>query len=652
MEDKPHSKVGGVTYRSIAVGALVAALLGIAAPYESLIVSGSPLHFDYSTPAAVFIFFLFLVVASPLFALIRPSWRFTKAEYATVYVMAAVACTLATSGLVAKLLPHISAGTYYATPENSWVDMVLPHFADWLRVTDQQAITWFYEGLPKGTPLPWGEWIPVLLAWTPFLLALYGSMTAIMVIMRRQWLIHERLTFPLVQVPIAIIGEEEEDPGVFSRFFRSPAAWIGILVPIVLYSMRALHNYYPAFPEGMLIWKYYYFWDAKFRLRLSLSYAVVGFGYLLSTKLGFSLWMLGLLTSLEHAFLLHFGIPGTQHVMGTALGSSYLVYQGLGAIVVLAASTLWVARRHLYNVWRKFWAGADDVDDSDEILSYRQAVSLLLGSAVVMMVWLTAAGMSWWLVPGFLLVTFLVMLGLTRIVSEGGVAVTKAPMIPADVMVGAFGATALEGGNLATMGMSLTWSGGMRVTIMSAVIHSLKLAEYYVHTNRRRLFFAIMLAVVASVSAAVWLILTVGYQHGALNLSAWFFGAGAATAPYGFAAYHLTNPTPVSWEFFGVAGLGGATQLLLTLASKRWLWWPLHPIAFPIGAMWTAHHLMPSIFLAWLVKTTVLRYGGVTWYRKTRPFFLGLILGHYVAGGLWCIIDGFTGMTGNYLFFW
>ena len=58
------------------------------------------------------------------------------------------------------------------------------------------------------------------------------------------------------------------------------------------------------------------------------------------------------------------------------------------------------------------------------------------------------------------------------------------------------------------------------------------------------------------------------------------------------------------------------------------------------------------IFLAWLVKVVVLRYGGVSLYQKTRPFFLGLILGHYVAGGLWGIIDGFNGKTGNNLFYW
>jgi hypothetical protein len=68
--------------------------------------------------------------------------------------------------------------------------------------------------------------------------------------------------------------------------------------------------------------------------------------------------------------------------------------------------------------------------------------------------------------------------------------------------------------------------------------------------------------------------------------------------------------------------------------------------------MWTTHHLMPSIFVAWLIKVVVLRIGGIQLYSRIRPFFLGLILGQYGAGGIWLAIDGFTGATGNYLFFW
>ena len=646
------ARPGNVTWRSVAVGAVVAALLGIGAPYENLIISGSPLHFDYSTPAAVFSFFIVIAVVSPALALLHRSWRFTRAELVTIYVMGAVACTLPTNGLVCALLPQISSGVYYAGPENEWHVHVLLRIASWLMITDVRAVKWFYEGLPHGTPLPWLPWLRVMLAWAPMLLALYGAMTALMIIVRRQWVNYERLIFPLVQVPVAMIGEEEEPGGIVSRFLTNRVMWLGALVPILLYSVRALHNYYPVVPDVMAIWKYYYFWGGNFRLRLSLSYAVVGFGYLLSTKLGFSIWVLGLLTSLEHAILLHFGIPGTQKVMDSALGSAYLVYQGFGALMVLVVSTAWVSRGHLVDVWRKVWHNAEDVDDSDEILSYRQAALLLLVCGVVMATWLHQGGMSWWLAPCFLVITFALMLGLTRIVAEGGLAVTKTPIVPADVMVGIFSANTLGPSNLGALGMSYSWAGGMRVTLMAAVIHGLKLAEYYVKENRRRLFFAIMLAAATGITAAACTVLLIGYKYGALNLSFWFFGERAATVPYSFLSYHLVNLDDIRPEFFGVAALGGAVQLLLTLASKMYLWWPIHPVAFPISAMWTAHHLMPSIFLAWLVKTLVLRHGGPVVYEKTRPFFLGLILGHYVAGGLWVVIDGFTGMTGNHLFFW
>ena len=642
---------GGVTCRSLLAGAVVAALLGVAAPYEHLLVFGSPLHLDYSTPAAVFFFLLFLVIVNPAAALLRWRWRFSGAELATVYVMAAVACTLPTNGLVCRWLPFISSGAYYATAENGWAEEIVPAIPEWLRVTDPEAIKWFYEGLPEGTALPWQAWAGPLLAWAPMLLAAYGAMTAMMVLVRKQWIQHERLTFPLVQVPVSMIGEQE-GRHLLSGFFRTPAVWIGVAIPLLQYSLRALHNYYPPIPEGVPISTSHYFWDGTFRLRLSISYAVVGFGFLLSTKVGFSVWFLGLLTSLERAALVSFGIPGTQRIYGAALGSSYLAYQGFGALMVLAAGALWVARPHLRDIWRKVRTGTEEIDDSDEILSYRQAVTLLAVSTLTMTAWPLLAGMDWWLAPPMVLVALGLMFGLTRIVAEGGLAVTKAPLVAADVAVAAWGGSALGHANLGSLGMSLSWAGDLRVTLMAAVIHGLRLAEQYVHSHRRRLSAAILIAVIVGASAAVTTVLLAGYRHGGMNLSSWFFGMGSATAPYDFVSYHLTNPADARWELLGVAGLGAVTQLLLIIASKHFLWFPIHPIAFPVSAMWTTHHLMPSIFVAWLVKVVVLRYGGVRQYRSTRPFFLGLILGHYATGGLWCVIDGFNGMTGNMLFYW
>lgn len=632
------------------MGALLAAAVGVGAPYENLIISGSPLHLDYSTPAAVFLFFLFYILVNPLLCAVRKDWAFSRAELITVYIMAAVACSVSTIGLVCVLIPHISAGTYFAAPENGWEKQVLPYMASWLRVGDEEAVLHFYEGLPRGAAIPWMAWIAPLAGWSILIVSFFAAMTASMVIVRKQWIENERLTFPLVQVPIAMLGEEGEDRGIISPFFKNPIVWIGILVPIVLYSQRALHNYFPFVPEGMPISESWYFWNDKFRLRLSLSYAVLGFGYLLSTKLGFSMWFLGLLTMFENAFLHYAGWAGTDRVVGSSLGTPNLLYQGMGALAALVFSSLWIGREHLLQVVRGFWVPTGG--DEREIMSYRQAGILLLCSGLAMSIWCVFSGMSWWLAPLFLLVAFLLMFAITRIVAEGGLAVAKPTMMPNDVLVGALGSSGLGSANIGALGMTYPWVGQMRTTMMAAVIHGLKLVESYTVGNRKRLFWAIMLAALVATSSSIATVLLVGYRYGALNLSEWFFGIGSATAPYTFVDYHLANSAEASRSFYILSSIGAALQLLLTVANSRFIWWPIHPVAFPVSAYWTTHHLMPSIFLAWAIKSVVLHYGGVVLYRKTRPFFLGLILGHYVAGGLWIVLDGFTGMTANHLFYW
>jgi hypothetical protein len=41
-----------------------------------------------------------------------------------------------------------------------------------------------------------------------------------------------------------------------------------------------------------------------------------------------------------------------------------------------------------------------------------------------------------------------------------------------------------------------------------------------------------------------------------------------------------------------------------------------------------------SIFLAWLAKAGLLRWGGLKGYRAALPFFLGLILGEFMVGSI------------------
>jgi hypothetical protein len=56
----------------------------------------------------------------------------------------------------------------------------------------------------------------------------------------------------------------------------------------------------------------------------------------------------------------------------------------------------------------------------------------------------------------------------------------------------------------------------------------------------------------------------------------------------------------------------------------------------------------PPGAIAWLAKVFTLRYGGLKAYRGALPFFLGLILGDFLAGGLWTLIGCLTGVSFAY----
>ncbi len=86
----------------------------------------------------------------------------------------------------------------------------------------------------------------------------------------------------------------------------------------------------------------------------------------------------------------------------------------------------------------------------------------------------------------------------------------------------------------------------------------------------------------------------------------------------------------------------------LMFLRHRFLWWPFHPLGFAIGTVsFILGRIWFSVFLAWIFKLTILKYGGVKLYRSTRPLFMGLVLGQVCNAGFWLIVDTFTGAIGN-----
>ncbi len=51
-----------------------------------------------------------------------------------------------------------------------------------------------------------------------------------------------------------------------------------------------------------------------------------------------------------------------------------------------------------------------------------------------------------------------------------------------------------------------------------------------------------------------------------------------------------------------------------------------------------------NALIAWLLVVSIRRFGGLPLYRKVRPAFLGMILGHFVVLGLRSLIDPLLGL--------
>jgi len=137
------------------------------------------------------------------------------------------------------------------------------------------------------------------------------------------------------------------------------------------------------------------------------------------------------------------------------------------------------------------------------------------------------------------------------------------------------------------------------------------------------------------------------YLHLAFKLGAaagFHSGFGYGWANYGQLMAWLERPTPPDWAASGAIGVGLLFSLVLLALRLRYLGWPFHPIGFAIASSWSINLVWLPLLLAWVLKVSIVRAGGLSLYRRCRPFFLGLILGDCLMGCAWALIGVVLGL--------
>ena len=104
------------------------------------------------------------------------------------------------SGLMRYLIPLLVSPFYFATAENDWADLFHQHLPSWMVVSNPKAVSYFYEKLPDGEAIPWEAWLKPMLAWRAFALVFFFMIICWSVLLRKQWVEHERFSLPLLQL--------------------------------------------------------------------------------------------------------------------------------------------------------------------------------------------------------------------------------------------------------------------------------------------------------------------------------------------------------------------------------------------------------------------------------------------------------------------
>ena len=625
-----------MTPKAIATGLVLAFATGAAGPHIGLYIQGSNSGAYYTSPVAHVLLFVMIVVVNILLGLVRRAWRFDSGELVVLFIFMSLANS---SGMyLGHWLPLVASPYYHATAENNWANTITPYVPEWLVPQDLAGIRAFFEGYRgESQGVPWDAWIGPVLGWMPLMVALCVAMLCLMVILRRQWVDKERWIYPVMQLNLSMV---QQDHRLLGPFFHNNIMWIGFSLPVIVGTIIGLHSYFPFFPNVDVTFPFPFF-SAR------ISFATLGFFFLIQREVAFALWVFSLLNVAQVAIYeeIGWGLEKEVIVSVWSYGPASLVHQGMGGMIVLVLGGLWVGREHIFQVLRKAFGDAPEVDDSDEIISYRGAVLGLMFSVGVMIYWLLEAGIPLFGALVLLAFAFAIYVALTRAVAEGGVAVIYSPMTASDATLSAIGTGTFGPQGLLGMAWPRVFANDCLNFFMPHIANGLRLSGQ-IERGRRWLFPGMLGAMLLGLSGSLYMLMNLTYTYGAVNLRPPNF-VWLPNYVFDYVAARIAEPTGPDLVGWFHTGVGSLVMILLLLARRFWTWWPLHPVGFPISS--TLHWIAFSAFLAWLIKGPVLRYGGVRLYRQIRPFFLGMILGQFAIYGIFWTIDSFTGMVGNHL---
>jgi hypothetical protein len=620
--------------RSIFIGLFFLVLSSFIVSWAELVAGYIPLGYILPPPVIIALLFLLLLINK---ILKRFNKFLTPPEIAVIFLMMLTSSLITSRSFAGRLLPTIVGVNYFADPVNKWEKLFFPHIKKWLVPWDpsgppkQEIVRGYYEGYFYGEPIPWGKWLEPTLIWSILILLVFFSFFCLAVIMRKQWVEGEKLPFPLVQLPLEMINEGD-------AFLTNRLMWFGFAIPAIVFGLNGLQKVFPSLPEikvdiNLNQYMTTHPWNGMTFFHAYVSFAGIGFFYLLPSQLLFSFWFFYLLFKIEEVIATSFGIEivNAPH----AAAQQFVAYQTTGAFFVVAGYFFYTALPHLKRVFKA--AIRKEKEEPDEVMPYRVAFWGLLISIILIGLWSNMAGMAIWLAFfEFIIYIFVEAIVMARSTAEGGLIMTEGCFTPLDVYSLFSPASTLGAKNLTVLAFfDALFTRDLRGILLTGFLDGFKIADG-VRLRRRKLPWVFLIAVLSSMVIAGVLHLLIAYRRGAVTLYSYPFQGNniqffRENKPF------AEGNAPLNLRFLTFFIIGAVFTIFLTIMRMRFWWWPFHPLGYAMSTSWGIIVFWFPILVAWILKTVILGAGGMRLYRRARMFFLGMIFGEFTMAVLFTI---------------
>lgn len=564
---------------------------------------------------------------------VAPKLALTEGELLIFYAMHAIVSAICAEWMTV-IQPYVYSYGLFADGDSRFDRYVLPYAHPWFFVPKSQAPLFkdFSSGgvpaalIPSKIPL----WLPYIASWTVLVALICLAMLCLNSLMRDEWTNREKLAFPIIQMPMAIVQVGAGKSQIYkSRYFLLP-----FVIMFTIDIINGLHFMYPSIPliNVRFMGDVALFfpappWNSIGWTPIGIFPFISVIGFFMPTDLLFSCIFFFIFRKLMQVFTYSIGYTESAGLFGgSGLVPSppYFSEQSWGAFLGLFFTAIWVARKYLSEVWQQILHGHPK---GDRGVPHRVAFAGLILSLTALLGIAFLVGIPLVLAIACIVLFLMFSFALSRMRAQIGAPSHEMAFMGPNQMIADFaGTNALpEAGMSRAVTMFFFMNRIHRTHPMPHQLEALKMGDI-AKMNQRMLFVAIVVATVVGSVLGHLCFIYKGYRFAAVRAG----GDTAGVIAQLMEQHHPPNPVGILFVIIGFLVVLGLDFIRFRLPG-----FPLHPAGYALAMNFGLDYFWFGLIIVYLIKVFVERYYGLKGHSKLHEIAIGIITAEFLAEAIW-----------------